>query len=192
MIRCALVSVLLAIAPLAAQAPEQNWLDRPLTNWNTPGGAMPRAMTDAEPIPEITSRCKLTVLRTTPGERVVADAGWLPFHLNDRRLVQRDVEIVSGLAFVDGMCRPMEFNVFVFVGGKLAGTLSPEVMHSRTDGSIGGAIRLSNDDIAAEFVRYADSDPLCCPSGRVTVRYRIDRKASPPVVVPVSTRVIRP
>jgi hypothetical protein len=110
----------------------------------------------------------------------------------DRQIVQRDVEIIGGLAAVDGMCRPAAFNIFVFVGGRLAGTLSPSDMYSRTDGSIGGAIRLADDDIAAEFARYADADALCCPSGRVTVRYRIDRKTSPPVVVPVNARVTRP
>ena len=187
-----IAAAVLALTTLSAQAPQQGWLDRALTNWNVPGREMPRAITDDESIPEMTARCKLTVPRTTAGERAVADAGWIPFHMYDRHLTQRDVEIVSGLAGVDAMCRPVEFNTFVFVGGKLAGTLSPDVMHSRTDSSVGGAIRLSGDDIAAEFVRYADADPLCCPSGRVTVRYRIDRKASPPVVVPVSTRVTRP
>ena len=28
--------------------------------------------------------------------------------------------------------------------------------------------------ITAEFARYAATDPLCCPSSRVTVRYRAD------------------
>jgi hypothetical protein len=65
-------------------------------------------------------------------------------------------------------------------------------MSSRNDGSIAGGIRLADDDtIAADFARYAESDPLCCPSGRVTVRYRIDRKATPPVVVPVSVQATR-
>ena len=110
----------------------------------------------------------------------------------DRQIVQRDVEIVGGLAGADGMCRPTQFNVFVFVKGQLAGVLSPSDMDSRTDGSIGGGIRLAEDEtIAAEFARYTGVDPLCCPSGRVTVRYRIDRMASPPVVVPVSIQPTR-
>ena len=89
----------------------------------------------------------------------------------DRQIVQRDVEIVGGLAGADGMCRPADFNVFVFVNGRLAGTLSPDAMVSRTDGSIGGGVRLGPDDtIAAEFSRFASDDPLCCPSRRVTVR----------------------
>ena len=187
---CALA--VLCSTVVLAQAPERSWLDVPLKNWNTPGRVMPRADTADEPIPEMTARCKLTVLRGTPGERAVADAGWVPFHMFDKQLVQRDVEIVGGLAGVDGMCRPVDFNLFVFVGGMLAGTLSPAQMYSRSDSSIGGAIRLAEDEIAAEFARYADSDALCCPSGRVTVRYRIDRKSSPPVVVPVSTRITRP
>lgn len=184
-------AALLAVVPLLAQAPETSWLDQPLANWNRPGRSMPRAVIDGETASEI-ERCKLPVHRNTSGERAVADAGWMPFHMFDRQLVQRDVEVVGGLRGVDGMCRPTAFNIFVFVRGTLAGTLSPSEMHSRTDASIGGAVRLADDDIAAEFARYADADALCCPSGRVTVRYRIDRKASPPVVVPVNTRVTRP
>ena len=118
--------------------------------------------------------------------------GWLPFHTFDRQIVQRDVEILGGLAGADGMCRPVDFNVFVFVGGQLAGTLSPADMVSRTDASIAGGIRLADDDtIAAEFARYSETDALCCPTGRVTVRYRIDRKATPPVVVPVGLQPTR-
>jgi hypothetical protein len=87
----------------------------------------------------------------------------------------------------------MHFNVFVFVNGHLAGTLSPQEMDSRTDGSIGGAVRVSPDDqIDAGFSRYLDKDALCCPSSHVTVRYRIDRQSTPPVLVPVSVRVTRP
>jgi hypothetical protein len=183
---------LLASATIFAQAPGSSWLDRPLANWNTPGRATPRARISDDEGRDMRERCTLTILRNTPGERAVADAGWVPFHMFDRQILQRDVEIVGGMAGVDGMCRPSAFNIFVFVGGTLAGTLSPSEMYSRTDGSIGGGIRLADDDIAAEFARYTEADALCCPSGRVTVRYRIDRKASPPVVVPVNTRVTRP
>ena len=185
--------MVLAGVTLLAQAPEKSWLDGLLSNWNKPGRAMPRAVLNGETIAEITKRCSsLTMIRNTPGERAVADAGWLPFHMFDRQIVQRDVEIVGGLAGADGMCRPTDFNIFVFVNGRLAGTLSPAEMHSRSDSSIGGAIRLADDDtIAAGFARYTDADPLCCPSTNVTVRYRIDRKVAPPVVVPVSVRPTR-
>ena len=179
-------------AVVAAQPPEQIWLDRPLSNWNTPGRAIPRAMPNGEAILEITKRCAyLPQLRNTPGEQALAEAGWLPFHMFDRQIVQRDVEIVGGMAGADGMCGPDDFNIFVFVSGRFAGTLSPAEMASRRDGSVGGAIRLADaDTIAAEFARYAEGDSLCCPSTRVTVRYRIDRRATP-VVVPVSVQPTR-
>ena len=180
-------------AVVAAQTREPTWLDRPMSNWNVSGRAMPRAAINGETISEIAKRCALLpVTRSTSGERIVADAGWLPFYTFDRQIVQRDVEILGGLAGADGMCRPVDFNVFVFVGGQLAGTLSPADMVSRTDASIAGGIRLADDDtIAAEFARYRETDPLCCPTERVTVRYRIDRKATPPVVVPAGVQPTR-
>jgi hypothetical protein len=189
----AFAGVLFLSASVIAQTPEPTWLDRPMSNWNVSGRAMPHAAINGETIAEIAKRCALLpVKRNTSGERMVADAGWLPFHMFDRQIVQRDVEILGGLAGADGMCRPVDFNVFVFVGGQLAGRLSPADMASRTDGSIAGGIRLADDDtIAAEFARYAEPDALCCPSGRVTVRYRIDRKATPPVVVPVGVQPTR-
>ncbi len=181
-------------ASLLAQGPEQSWLDRPLANWNVPGRAVPKAMPADETVAELGTRCSYAPpLRTTPGERALADAGWVPFRMFDRQIVVRDVEVVGGLAGADGMCRPVDFNVFVFVNGRLAGTLSPAQMDSRTDGSIGGAIRLSPDDtISAGFSRYLDKDALCCPSSHVTVRYRIDRQAAVPVVVPIDIRTTRP
>ena len=190
----AIAFVLLFVAPAFAQAPQPAWLDKPLTNWNTAGRAIPAAKAEEEPIAELASRCKyLPLLETTAGERALVAAGWVPLRMFDRQIVDRDVEIIGGLAGADGMCRPANYNVFVFVNGRLAGTLSPQEMDSRSDGSIGGAIRLAADDtIDAGFARYTDKDPLCCPSSHVTVRYRLDRKAPAPVVVPVSVRVTRP
>ena len=179
-------------AVVSAQAREATWLDRPLANWNMPGPVMPSVPDKAVSIAEITNRCPfLPMRRSTSGERAVADAGWLPFHMFDRHLIERDVEIVGGLAGADGMCDPVDFNVFVFVNGQLAGTLSPREMTSRTDGSIGGAIRLSDDIISAQFARYGPSDPPCCPSERITVRYRVDRSGVLPIVVPVAVQPTR-
>jgi hypothetical protein len=190
--RTFLVCFLVLTAKVSAQLPETSWLDRPLSNWNVSGRAVPRAMASGETVVEVSKRCTMPSLRNTSGEKALADAGWLPFHMFDRQIVQRDVEIVGGLSGADGMCRPIHFNVFVFVNGRLAGALSPYDMDSRSDGGISGGIRLADDDtISADFARYSNADPLCCPSGRFTVRYRIDRKASPPVVVPVTIQPTR-
>jgi hypothetical protein len=197
MMRIALVAgaivTALGMSVVFAQTPGKSWLDMPLSNWNAPGQTLPTAAPGGETAAELRARCSYAPLRTTPGERALADAGWVPFQMFDRQIVDRDVEIIGGLAGADGMCRPADFNVFVFVEGRFAGMLSPVPMSSRTDGSVGGAIRLAGDDtISAGFARYADTDPLCCPSDHVTVRYRIDRKATPPVVVPISVRKTRP
>ena len=148
------VRVLHGCGPAGQSA--KSWLDRPLTNWNKPAKAVPRGMPADESIAEMAIRCDLRVRRGTAAEGTLADNGWLPFLHVDREIIQGDVEIVGGMADADGMCRPVKFNVFVFVGGQLAGTLSPVLMSSRTDGSI-GAVRLAADDtIAAEFARYTD------------------------------------
>jgi hypothetical protein len=188
-----ILTLLVAAAP-SAQAPASTWLDKALANWNAADRTLPAAKPGDEKIPDLSKRCSYSpLLQSTAGERALVKAGWIPFRVFDRQIVDRDVEIIGGLAAADGMCRPMNFNVFVFVNGVLAGTLSPELMMSRTDASLGGAVRLSPDDmIDAGFARYQDKDALCCPSSHVTVRYRIDRNATPPVVAPVSVRVTRP
>jgi hypothetical protein len=84
------------------------------------------------------------------------------------------------------MCRPLGYNVFVFVDGQFAGTIAPDSMDSRTDGS--GDVRFfaTRDSITAEFQRYTPTDPLCCPSVTNTVFYQINRTRSGPVLEPQS------
>ena len=108
----------------------------------------------------------------------------------DQRLVREDVEVVAGMRSADGMCRPVAYNLFVLVGGRFAGDVSPAPMTSRLDGS-SGAVRLPLPNITAEFARYSSDDPLCCPSAHVTVRYRIDRTGGGPVLLPIDIRTTR-
>lgn len=182
--------VALRYTPIIAQTGGRSWLERPLSNWNGSIKDVPRPSIANESQQRFAARCKLEVRRSSVGERALADAGWLPYLHVDRQLVQGDVEIIAGMSGADGMCRPTGFNLFVFVGGQLAGTLSPIPMSSREDGSV-GAVRLAPDGtMAAEFARYTEKDALCCPSGRVGVRYRIERGARP-LVVAISTQPIR-
>ena len=183
--------LLLLSAVVFTQSTTADWLDRPLTNWNRPGGSVPRPTSAGETAAQLGIRCDLPVRRGSTAERALVDAGWIPFLHVDREIVRADVEIVAGMAAIDSACRPADFNVFVFVSGRLAGTLSPQLMKSDSDGVV-GAVRLSADDtISADFARYRDRDPSCCPSGRVNVRYRIDRSGASAVVVPVSVHAIR-
>ena len=82
---------LLAGGILIAQTPELSWLDRPLSNWNSAGRAVPSPALapQDETIPEVAKRCTLPALRKTPGETALAGAGWLPFRIFDRQIVER-------------------------------------------------------------------------------------------------------
>jgi len=184
-------AVLLTMSVASGQSGGTSWLDRPLTPWNNAGAPVPKAPAADETNESIISRCRLTPPRSTAAERAVAAAGWIPFWNFDQQLVRDDIEVVGGMRVADGMCRPGLYNLFVFVGGTFAGVLSPTPMTARLDGS-SGAVRLPLPNITAEFARYTITDPLCCPSSRVTVRYRIDRGAAGPVVAPVEIRTTRP
>jgi hypothetical protein len=189
---CALMIVLEFVSTGAnAQAPPSSWLDRPLGNWNKAGDSIPKAPAANESNAAVVSRCKLAPPATTPAEQAVQAAGWMPFWNVDQQLVREDVEIVGGMRAADGMCRPMSYNLFVFVSGRFAGTLSPAPMNSRTDSS-SGVVRSQPPAIAADFSRYTSTDALCCPSSRMTVRYRVDRLPAGPLVVPVEIRATRP
>ena len=196
--RLALLTVTLAALTfsfVSAQTAPQSWLDRPLANWNKAGDRLPapppsgaKSGTKDESRESIVNRCKLTPPRSTAAEKAVDDAGWIPFWNFDQQLLRDDVEIVGGMRVADGMCRPASYNIFVFVGGRFAGVLSPAPMTSRLDSS-SGAVRIQPAAITAEFARYTSTDPLCCPSSHVRVTYRIDRSSGPVVVATqVSTR----
>src|SRR5262249_54568245 len=95
-----------------------------------------------------------------------------------------NVKVIWALSSYDGMCRPWGYQVFVFVRGAFAGTLSPDAMNSRTDASLSSvqlaAPTVACDLLIATFQRYGESDPLCCPSRRTLVRYRIDPATGAP------------
>jgi LppP/LprE lipoprotein len=183
--------LLTATAASAQDVRASSWLDRPLVNWNKPGATLPPPPADAEAKQEAMKRCQLTPPLATAAEKAVDAAGWVPFWNVDQQLVRDGVEIVGGMSAADGMCRPAQYNLFAFVDGRFAGALSPTPMTSRLDGS-SGAVRMPLPLLTAEFARYTPSDPLCCPSSRVTVRYRIDRTPAGPVVAPVDVRTTRP
>ncbi len=173
-----------------------SWLDRPLANWNVPGAMLPKAPARAggggrESPAVLAKRCDVTIDRTTPEARAIADAGWVPYLHFDQKLQQGDMTILDGMAGADGMCRPLDFQVFVFVGGRFAGTLSPTPMSSRLDGTA-SVVRLPEPNVVtAEFQRYTSTDALCCPSARVAVTYTVDRTGKAPVVRPVGSRTTR-
>jgi hypothetical protein len=172
--------VIIAACPVRARA-EGAWLDQnPPAQWNRPGMALPTAEAhDTELLP---GRWCSEAARSpeTEEDRTVAAAGWF---LMGGYAAGWGVRIVGGNAAFDGMCRPVGYQYFVFVDGTFAGTLSPEIMNSRFDGAGTRPSVDAADRLAADFVRYAPSDALCCPSGRSVAFYQVERTDDGPVVL---------
>ena len=173
----------MSLAPVPASASaDGSWIDAPLQSWNSPGMVVPAAPPPDFPVDP---RCAAQDRPPeTAQDQQVAAAGWTLFAPYRGGW---GINIVAGLVGYDGMCRPFTYQMFVFVDGAFAGTLSPEPMASRTDGAgrfeefFDGSGRLN-----ATFARYKDTDPLCCPSAQSQVQYRVDRTPTGPVLVPVS------
>ena len=121
--------------------------------------------------------------RCRPGTKRAA--GW---SLIGKARVAGATTVLLAEASVDGMCRPWDYQGFVFVKRHFAGTLSPALMDSRADGALSEVRLLSPTDIEVSFLRYVDADPLCCPSRLSTVRYVIERRATRPTVIPLSVQ----
>jgi hypothetical protein len=177
-----LLAAFAAFSVISPARADGGWLDRPLVNWNRPGMAIPAA---PAPDPFVDPRCgRFARPVETAEDAAVAAAGWTLFGMYEGGW---GVKVLSGLSGYDGMCRPFAYQTFVFVDGVFAGTISPDVMSSRTDGAaVTTMLQPDGEMITAEFVRYTDDDPLCCPSRRSTVIYRIDGRGRSPVLTPIS------
>lgn len=177
--------IMLALFAQPASAQSGAWLDQPPSPWNFPGALLPAAPAAGGDPPSV-PRCAGTVRQPqTPQEQALAAAGWSLF---GRTQVSGLRTVLLAEASVDGMCRPWQYQAFVFVGLRFAGTLSPTLMDSRTDGALSEVRFVSGGQIEAVFLRYAAADPLCCPSRLSIVRYRIVLPATLPRVVPLSMR----
>ena len=161
---------MLAMAVVA----QTSWLDRPLNNWNNANGTVPNAPRVLVPIDE---RCRATI-RTPESivDRAVTRAGWSLFGPSQ---TYGATTVVMAMVSVDGMCRPNQYNGFVFVRDRFAGTLSPELSTARGDSSLGDIRLFNSTEFSAEFARYTSRDALCCPSQTSTVKYSITQGARP-------------
>ena len=169
---------LLALAPERAAA-DGAWLDGPVTDWNTPGMAIPQA----PPRPAgVNQQCfDALVVPDSVAKQALVAAGWFLFN-SPQSTAPAGLEILFGQSSADGMCRPAGYQAFVFVDGAFADTLSPVVMDSRTDGALIQTSMGPEDRIQADYLRYTDRDPLCCASARSTVPFELARVDGAPVL----------
>lgn len=174
------IAALTCLPTVDAQGPAASWLDNPKpAGWNSPGAGIPSPpRVDGAVDPRCQSTARQPVL---PEDRLVRDRGW---DLAGSYQGGWPVVVIRGTAGYDGMCRPLKYQDFVFVGGVFAGTLSPHPMDSRTDGAISQVQVQGSTRVLADYTRYASADALCCPSRITSVVF--DVTAEPPVVQPSS------
>jgi len=186
-----IILIAASVSPFVSAQTGAMWLDRPMTPWNQTVASVPSVQAGSEAQRVLERRCGSSSLSTSASADAIRKAGWVPLLHFDRGIVREDVEVIGGMTAASPGCEPTTFNLFMFVGGKFAGTLSPIVMTHSRDG-VAGAVRITGADAAtAEFARYTDKDTECCPSSRVRVTYRIDRAGSQPVLTPVDLRALR-
>ena len=155
------------------------WLDQPLKDWNKTGNNLPTlprlsAMSNDA---EMFKRCYQQIRQpANTAEEAVAKMGWKLYGASHR---YGTTQVFTALSGFDGMCRPLGYQAFVYWEGRYAGTLSPVAMDSRTDGALTNLNLTSPTGISAEFVRYNQSDALCCPSRISNVFYELKRDDVP-------------
>lgn len=170
-----------AAIPGASHA-QDAWLDEAEpAGWNEAGKPVPDAPARVE---HVDPRCpELARPPELEQDSQVVDTGW---ELVGAYQGGWDTLVIRGTANYGGMCRPWQYQAFVFVDGVFAGTLSPETMDSRTDGAIADVWIQDAERITAQYMRYTDEDPLCCPSRTTTVEFVIAQTDEGPVVRPTS------
>ena len=179
-----------------AETVSGRWLDaKPIVNWNKPGGPIPRGpkVVNREDIEACEKRGAEETKKSppTPETRQVTAAGWLGAMVDKRA---GDTVVVFARNGLDGMCRPLAYQFFVFVGRRFAGTLSPRPMDARWDGSgyFGPDQKIEPRRFRIEFSRYRKDDALCCPSRTSTVTYEIrEAPGAGALVVPASVATKR-
>lgn len=178
--RCLSLLLFTAAMPAAVLGQPGSWLDRPLTNWNRPAGR-PATLPEPPPVPDIAAPAICNEQLRKPmstAERAILSRGWKLYGATqtfDR------LQVVMATTGLDGMCRPLGYQAFIYWDGRYAGTLSPVAMNARADGALIDVHLVSATRIVAEFSRYAAGDAACCPSRTATVTYSLQPDASPTV-----------
>lgn len=189
-----IVSATLLCVTTAATASAQlaaAWLDRPLAAWNKPAASVPASRIAADSQATLERRCGAPQMASASAVDAVRKARWVPYLHNDRAIAGNDIEVIGGMTGATPGCEPLYFNLFVFLGGQFAGTVSPVMMAPSRDGAA-GAVRITGPEtLTVEFARFGPGDSECCPSSRVRVSYRIDRSGAAPALVPTELNQIR-
>jgi heat shock protein HslJ len=165
-----------------AVSAQSDWLDmKPLPNWNPRSRAIleTKKMTAA-----MLGQCgKFVRQPTLAADKQLAKFGWT---LVGAAQVYGKTTVVGVAESFDGQCRPLKFQTLVFVGNRVAGTLAPGPMDSRTDGALTSVKMTSETTLTAEYARYKAADALCCPSKIEAVTFVIKPDGANHLLTPES------
>ncbi len=175
---------LLLSASAESQPVPSSWLDSASPPpWNRAGAPLPSAPAGPRnPDPRCRSPARADV---SEEDRQLPARGW---DLIGQPADNGQIRVVAGAANYDGMCRPLRYQYFVFSAHTFAGTLSPDLMDSRTDGALNHVLIDNDERLTVRYARYAATDPLCCPSRMTTVVFEVAR--DPPVVRPLTAKTV--
>src|SRR5688500_12711095 len=129
MSRLHMISVLLAFLTFSGldtlssqQVPgDGSWLERPPANWNRRMASLPRPDSSLN-ANDARARCSEQIRQPeSDAERALVRAGWL---LYGPVQSYGTTKVVTAMSGVDGMCRPLGYNAFIYWDGRYAGTLS--------------------------------------------------------------------
>ena len=182
--------LIIATTVLSAQ-PKPLWLDQRLTEWNQVGASVATAPTTLDAQASLEKRCGSPKSASPESIAAVRRGRWAPFLHLDETIARNGIEVIGGMTAATPGCEPEAFNLFVFVDGAFAGTVSPAAMMPARDGAAGAVRITSAETMTVEFARYTPRDAACCPSSRVRVSYRINRTRAGPTVIATDVRQVR-
>jgi hypothetical protein len=152
---------------------------------------IPASPLDAGAHAALEKRCGTPKAASPESVSALKRARWVPFLHLDQPIARNGIEIVGGMTAASPGCEPESFNLFVFVDGAFAGTLSRTAMTPSRD-SVAGAVRITGaDTLTVEFARFMPGDAACCPSSRERVSYRIEKTGAGATLVATDTRQLR-
>jgi len=180
-----LAALACCLSAFAQREAPKSWFDvfeaKGGKTWNRVGRRIPKP-----PHPTELEFCRAEKYTArTSEERAVAALGWALLGAAD---MHNEISVVGAVASRDGMCRPNEFQYFVFANAKFVGTLSPGVMFARDDGAISGIAIPGDGRIVVEYLRYSQNDPLCCPSRITTADFAVRSEKGKPVLAITAMR----
>jgi LppP/LprE lipoprotein len=153
--------------------------------------SVPTSSLDAGSQGALEKRCGTPKAASPESVSALQRARWVPFLHLDQAIARNGIEVVGGMTAATPGCVAESFNLFVFVDGAFAGTLSRTAMTPSRD-SVAGAVRITGaDTLTVDFARFLPGDADCCPSSRERVTFRIEKKGAGATLVATDTRQLR-